>query len=144
MLHVSCSNFSQLSNSEKIENFSTILTNCLQCNVFIFGPPCILGCLLSAIHAAVRRFCVDISISSRRAIVLHGDNELSFSQARSTCIIEGGDLAATDSIGIINYIIRLVSEADNSAAYVYTVQLIAVCSQSLNHHRRHITQHWHL
>jgi len=62
--------------------------------------------------------CADISISSTRAIVLHGDSELAFSQARSVCVVEGGDLAATDSIRVVNYIAQLVQQADNAAAYI--------------------------
>jgi len=55
--------------------------------------------------------------------MLHGDTELMFSQARSTCIIEGGDLAATESNNVANYIIEIIKEADNAAAYVYDNQL---------------------
>jgi len=49
--------------------------------------------------------------------VLHADTELSFSQARSSCIIASGDLAATESMAIIYYINRIIREADNSAVY---------------------------
>jgi len=68
---------------------------------------------------ACRWCCADVSISASRAVMLHGQTELTFLQARSTCVIEGGDLAATDSIAIIDYIVKLVREADNAAAYVY-------------------------
>jgi len=51
--------------------------------------------------------------------MLDAGSELTFSQARSTCVMEGGDLVATESNAIINYIVQLVNEADNSAAYVY-------------------------
>ena len=64
--------------------------------------------------------CADISISASRELVLHGDTELSFSQARSTCIIEGGDLAATESTAIIDDVVKIIKEVVNSAAYVYT------------------------
>jgi len=50
--------------------------------------------------------------------MLHGDVESTFTKARSRCVMEGGDLVATESSAIIDYIVNIIGEADNSAAYV--------------------------
>jgi len=69
-------------------------------------------------NAAGRWCCADVSISASRAIMLHGDVESTFTKARSRCVMEGGDLVATESSAIIDYIVNIIGEADNSAAYV--------------------------
>jgi len=70
----------------------------------------------TSVGMACRWCSADVSVSASRAIMLRGDLELTFLQARSMCVIENGDLAATDSTAIIDYIVNLVGEADNSAA----------------------------
>jgi len=48
--------------------------------------------------------------------MLHGDSKLAFSQARSVCVVEAGDLAVIESTDVVNYVAQLVQQADNAAA----------------------------